>query len=322
MKKLLSLLLVVMMLASCIPAFADATYTVSAAGALKVNKDVKLSGEVVIPDTVDGVTVTSLDGFAFNNQNDVTSIVMPDTIQSMSGSAINFLNNLTSVKLSENLQIIDDMNFCAMKGLTSLTIPASVCFIGDSLTSLQNLQTLTFEGVCPMFGIDKPLSGLNRNCVVYVPDDQVDAYKTALTNGYGTEGQVQPSGKNAVIYDNPADESEFLFDAATGTITGYTGASARLQIPATIGGAPVKAIAEKAFSRNSALCFVIIPEGVETIGNNAFDYCDNLVVVDFPSTLKKIGDSALKAATCPASAGRKVWKKLVQMPFPVTAFRP
>lgn len=292
MKKFLSLLLAVLMIVSCIPAFADATYTVSAAGALKVNKDVKLSGEVVIPDTVDGVTVTSLDSFAFNNQNDVTSIVMPDTIQSMGGSAINFLNGVTSVKLSENLTVIDDMNFCAMKGLTSLTIPASVCFIGDSLTSLQNLQTLTFEGVCPMFGTDNALNGLNRNCVVYVPDDQVDAYKAALTNGYGTEEQVQPSGKNAVIYDNPAAESEFVFDAATGAITGYTGTSARLQIPATIGGAPVKAIAEKAFSRNSALCFVIIPEGVETIGNSAFDHCDNLVVVDFPSTLKKIGDSA------------------------------
>ena len=294
MKKLLSLLLAVMMLVSCIPAFADATYTISAAGALKVNKDVKLSGEVVIPDTVDGVNVTSLDGFAFNNQNDVTSIVMPDTIQSMGGSAINFLNGVTSVKLSENLTVIDDMNFCAMKGLTSLTIPASVCFIGDSLTSLQNLQTLTFEGVCPMFGIDNALNGLNRNCVIYVPDDQVDAYKAALTNGYGTEEQVQPSGKNAVIYDNPAAESEFVFDAATGAITGYTGTSARLQIPSTIGGAPVKAIAEKAFSHNSALCFVIIPEGVETIGNYAFDYCDNLVVVDFPSTLKKIGDSAFE----------------------------
>ena len=67
MKKLLSLLLAVMMLASCIPAFADDTYTISESGALKINSGVKLSGEVVIPETVDGITVTSLDGFAFNN---------------------------------------------------------------------------------------------------------------------------------------------------------------------------------------------------------------------------------------------------------------
>ena len=292
MKKLLSLLLVLVLLLSSIPAFADATWTISAEGALKVNSDVKLSGEVVIPDTVDGVTVTSLDGFAFNNQNDVTSIVMPDTIQSMSSSSINFLNGLTDVKLSENLQIIGDMNFSAMKGLTSLTIPASVCFIGDSMSSLSNLQTLTFEGVCPLFALSEPITGLNRSCVIYVPDDQVDAYKAALTNGYGTEEQVQPSGKNAVIYDKPAAESDFVFDAATGTITGYTGNSARLQIPAAIGGAAVKAIGEKAFSRNSTLCYVVIPEGVETIGNYAFERCDELVVVNFPTSLKKIGDGA------------------------------
>ena len=88
MKKLLSLLLAVMMLASCIPAFADDTWKITPEGALSVNSGVKLSGEVVIPETVDGITVTSLDGFAFNNQTDVTSIVMPDTVQSMgSGGA-------------------------------------------------------------------------------------------------------------------------------------------------------------------------------------------------------------------------------------------
>jgi len=294
MKKSISLILVIILLVSCIPAFADETWTISNSGALKVNSGVKLSGEVVIPETVDGITVTSLDSFAFNNQNDVISIVMPDTIQSMGGSAINFLNGLTSVKLSENLTVIDDMNFCAMKGITNLTIPASVCFIGDSFNSLSNLQTLTFEGVCPMFALDKPVTGLNRSCVIYVPDDQVDAYKAALTNGYGTEEQIQPSGKNAVIYDNPATEADFTFDAATGTITGYTGTTARLQIPATIGGTPVKAIGEKAFYRNSALCYVIIPEGVETIANYAFGQCDNVLVVDFPATLKKIGDGAFE----------------------------
>ena len=291
MKKLLSLLLAVMMLASCIPAFADDTWKITPEGALSVNSGVKLSGEVVIPETVDGITVTSLDGFAFNNQTDVTSIVMPDTVQSMGSGAINFLDGVTSLKLSENLTVISDMNGI-LKGLTELTIPASVRYIGDAFTSMKSMQTLTFEGVCPVFNSQDPLHGISRSAVIYVPDDQVDAYKAALAGGYDIDELVQSSGKNAVVHSNPAYESDFVFDAATGTITGYTGVAAFLEIPTAIGGTPVKAIGEKAFYDNAALFYVIIPEGIESIGNSAFTYCDSLTVVEFPTTLKKIGDNA------------------------------
>ena len=291
MKKLLSLLLAVMMLASCIPAFADDTWKITPEGALSVNSGVKLSGEVVIPETVDGITVTSLDGFAFNNQTDVTSIVMPDTVQSMGSGAINFLDGVTSLKLSENLMVISDMNGI-LKGLTELTIPASVRYIGDAFTSMKSMQTLTFEGVCPVFNSQDPLHGISSSAVIYVPDDQVDAYKAALAGGYDIDELVQPSGKNAVVHSNPAAESDFVFDATTGTITGYTGVAAFLEIPAAIGGTPVKAIGEKAFYDNAALFYVIIPEGIESIGNSAFTYCDSLTVVEFPTTLKKIGDNA------------------------------
>lgn len=291
MKKLLSLLLAVMMLASCIPAFADDTWKITPEGALSVNSGVKLSGEVVIPETVDGITVTSLDGFAFNNQTDVTSIVMPDTVQSMGSGAINFLDGVTSLKLSENLTVISDMNGI-LKGLTELTIPASVRYIGDAFTSMKSMQTLTFEGVCPVFNSQDPLHGISSSAVIYVPDDQVDAYKAALAGGYDIDELVQSSGKNAVVHSNPADESDFVFDATTGTITGYTGVAAFLEIPAAIGGTPVKAIGEKAFYDNAALFYVIIPEGIESIGNSAFTYCDSLTVVEFPTTLKKIGNNA------------------------------
>ena len=68
------------------------------------------------------------------------------------------------------------------------------------------------------------------------------------------------------------------------TITGYTGVAAFLEIPAAIGGTPVKAIGEKAFYDNAALFYVIIPEGIESIGNSAFSGCSSLQSIHFGGT--------------------------------------
>lgn len=134
-KSMVILCAIVCAFAWCFTALADDTWTVTEAGALKVKSGVTLSGEVVLPDAVDGIPVTSLQVGALNNQTGITSIVMPDTIQSMGGSAITFLDGVTNLKLSQNLTVIGDMNGI-LKGLTDLTIPASVRYIGDSFTSL------------------------------------------------------------------------------------------------------------------------------------------------------------------------------------------
>lgn len=119
----------------------------------------------------------------------------------------------------------------------------------------------------------------------------------ALAGSYDIDRQVQPSGKNAVIYSTAAPESDFVFEAATGTITGYTGHAAYLEIPATIGGKPVLSIGEKAFAHNANLAYLVLPEGIESLGNSAFYWCNGLKVVEFPTTLKAIGDSAFAGCT-------------------------
>ena len=75
------------------------------------------------------------------------------------------------------------------------------------------------------------------------------------------------------------------------TITGYAGGGT-VNVPAEIDGAPVTAIGDGAFALNERLTEVRLPEGVRSIGAEAFNDCVSLTSVRLPSTLESIGESA------------------------------
>lgn len=115
----------------------------------------------------------------------------------------------------------------------------------------------------------------------------------------------------------PTDTSLFEFDASTGTILKYNmdASLSDIVIPEKINGVAVVAIGDGAFYRDvapemqelwsrfseqekvvfySKLRSVTIPEGVKTIGNNAFAYNYALTEINLPSTLKYIGEAAFE----------------------------
>jgi hypothetical protein len=100
-----------------------------------------------------------------------------------------------------------------------------------------------------------------------------------------------------------ANPSHFIFDPATGTITGYTGPGGAVVIPSSIDGVAVTAIGNGAFYNCAALTSVTIPESVTSIGAyyftsssygdiisfqrayGAFDNCSGLTSVTIPARL-------------------------------------
>ena len=87
--------------------------------------------------------------------------------------------------------------------------------------------------------------------------------------------------------------SNFLFDADTGTIFEYTDYNAtRIVIPAKINGVPVVAIGDYAFLYCSNLKSVTIPEGVTTVGYAAFAGCSGLTSITIPDSVTEIGSFA------------------------------
>lgn len=87
-------------------------------------------------------------------------------------------------------------------------------------------------------------------------------------------------------------EGDFSFDAATGTITGYTGAGGAVEIPGIIGGVIVTAIGDNAFLQQELITSVTIPGSVKSIGEMAFNFCRNIESVDIKDGVESIGDYA------------------------------
>ena len=291
MKRRFCLVLSLLMLAVCIPALAESAQWNYDAEYCVLRGYSGAGGDVAVPGEINGGTVDVIDINVFTGEA-ITALSLPETVLELRSNAITWCPNLVSVSLPQSLVVINRLNFGNCGALAEVTIPAGVRYIGDSsFTFCESLRKITFEGVCPVIDQDC-FTVLPEDAVAYVPDDQLDAYAEAFASA-GSAVSVQPSGKSAVVVDNNGYvESEFDFDASTGTITSYNGYATYLAIPETIGGAAVKAIGPKAFAQHTYIALAELPEGLETIGDNAFYNCETLARVVFPSTLKRIGDYA------------------------------
>ena len=107
------------------------------------------SDKLVIPDTVMGVPVTTIDNKAVNGWSGITSIVIPDTVSYIGKGAFESCKDLESVYLGNGLKTIDASAFRNCTHLKSVTIPKSVSIIGngafDGGTSLETIKVLNFE---------------------------------------------------------------------------------------------------------------------------------------------------------------------------------
>jgi len=76
---------------------------------------------------------------------------------------------------------------------------------------------------------------------------------------------------------------------STAHVVGYVAEVETLNIPATVNGIPVTAIADSAFESNTKLRRVTIAGGIEKIGSFSFKGCSQLEDIQLPPSLKVIG---------------------------------
>ena len=206
-KRVLSLLLVLMMIVSLVPAMALAeddivAYAVTG-GNIYFNKS---TGEITdcdsevteanIPSEIDGVKVTGIGYKAFGDCTGLTSITIPNSVTYISGGfggctgltsitipnsvtvityfAFSGCTGLTSVKIPDSVTSISECAFGSCTGLTSITIPNSVAHIGWGV----------FQGCTSLTSITLPSSVISIDeCVFLNCPSLTDVYYT------GTEEQ-------------------------------------------------------------------------------------------------------------------------------------
>ena len=265
LKKSISLLLTVMMIITAVPMTAsaatydDLTYKINNGEVTITDCDQSISGDVVIPDTIEGYPVTSIGDYAFAWCYSIESITIPDSVTSIGERAFHNCDSLTSVTIGDSVTSIGGYAFSSCDSLTSITIPDSVTSIGyAAFSDCTSLTSITVDENNAYYSSDKYGVLFNKN-------------KTELIQ--------YPIGNDRTEYTIPASVTtigNFAFECCD-SLTSIT-------IPDS-----VTSIGGHAFSSCNSLTSITIPDSVTSIGDSAFRYCDSLTSVTIGDSVTSIG---------------------------------
>ena len=245
-----------------------------------------------------GNSVVTIGEEAFG-QNQLTNVTIPNSVITIGDYAF-WTNKLTNVNIGNSVTTIKNNAF-AENQLASVIIPDSVKTIERGVFRY-NLTWVNNNLVSVTIGADVTLGGFyDENSSPSFPGNLDSVYNkngkqkgtytrvnTSIEVWTLTGGGNPPGGGTQTFGD-------FLYTetATEVTITGYTGTSKDVSIPAQINGKPVRTIADgynygNGVFQNKQLTSVSIPNSVTTIGEYAF-YGNRLTSVTIPNGVITIG---------------------------------
>ena len=295
--RLLSLPAALLLLPMLLPAYpagaaelSDYTYTVQADGTISITgyrgKDTALE----IPASINGAAVTAIGDHAFEYDQSITSIDLPNSLVSIGAYAFNDCSGLLEIEFPNGLVTVGEGAFFSCTRLTEVTLPES----------LTDLDTDAFYGCTGLTSVTVPGSVKNFG-------DHVFENCTALTTATLGEGLTALPAQT--FYDCPL-LSQVTLPTTLRTIGDrafvHADSLKSIQLPAglkRIGDHAFQASALKAvdtaaaeigteaFSGCQTLSSLTLREGVQTVGENAFSGAP-LQQVNLPASLTTLGTGA------------------------------
>lgn len=233
-------------------------------------RDVKYSGEVIIPATVvnEGITyqVIRIGNSAFYSCPDLTMVDIPEGVTSINDYAFYFCTSLEVLELPNSLERIGIMSLHNCSSLTSLYIPRNLTEIGrNALGGCSSITNYMCSGMNPYF---KTVGG-----VLFTKDmTQIVAYPPAAT---------------ATTYDIPSTVTTIWQRTFN-----YANNLTEITIPEG-----VTWVGPGAFMECDGIVSLDFPNGVQHIGASGFCGCDNLISVHLPASLDTITNSMVSELT-------------------------
>ena len=246
-------------------------------------------------------SVTKIGFAAFAWCSGLTSVTIGNGVTTIGGWAFELCSKLTSISISNSVTSIGYSAFYGCSSLTSITIPNSVTSIGsfafDACTKLSDLRFEDGEKTLSL-GYNGAGEGLFYACplkTLYLGRNL--SYSTSQSDGYSP------------FYDNTSLTSVTIGDSVTTIKTnafGYcsglkgvyiTDLAAWCNIEFGNYSANPLFYAEKLYLNNELVTDLVIPEGVETIKNYAYNGCTGLTSITIPNSVTFIGNSAFNGCT-------------------------
>ena len=244
--------------------------------------------DVVIPETVNGITITSIGSRAFEENTGIVSVTIPDTVTLILNAAFSGCSSLESVNI-ENVTSIRNFAFYECSSLKELTLNADVEIGRSAFENCYMLEKLTVPG---------------RETHIY----WIEGLENLSVYGYGGSwAQYYALLYNIPFYDIETGERierEFVIEPDTGTVVRYNGTDTDVVIPEEVDGIVVEAIGNAFAGTN--ITSITMPDSVTAVYYDAFYGCSELKRVELSQRMTRlvdcfIGCESLEYIRIPAS---------------------
>ncbi len=242
---------------------------------------------VVIPESV-----STIETLAFFCCTGLESIVIPDSVTTIEDRAFEKCCSLASVTLPKDLFQIGAYLFCECSGLMSVHIPEGVNSIGQyafnscsNLASISIPETVTTIENCAFYGCSKLTS-------VVIPEGVLSIGQMAFGNCNLSFISI-PLSTSFIGYSAFAKNSKqvHIRGNCPGRPSAYIDPDCLISYEIIDG---VSSIGNNAFQGCNNLSSIVIPDGVTSIGQYAFDGCNSLPAIIIPESVSDIGHYAFQ----------------------------
>lgn len=227
-----------------------------------------VAAEVDVPETIDGVPVSSVGAGAFQEAGELTEVTLPGSVTKVGDWAFSYLEQLERVVLPSQVTALGADAFRGCAGLLEVYLPESLGELGEDAFA-----------DCPQ--------------VTVLAD-----------TGSFASAEAQRLGLNTI--DPLLAGSEFTYEKREGTLalTGYTGSQAVLELPLSRTRRAVSVVAGGAFEANSVITQVTVPEGYTAIERGAFAGIAQPLTLVLPDGLQILEEGAFEGSNSITLKGR------------------
>lgn len=289
------LLLLFLLLTPPVLSQAQFTFTSNSDGSLNISEYTGPGGAVVIPNTTNGLLITSIGDAAFFEKTNLTSVTVGTNVAIVADQAFSY-SSMTSVTLPASVTNIAFDAFLDCNSLTAITVAANNPDFSSMAGVLFNQNQTTLigfpEGKAGAYSVPASVTNIG----VYAFNDSSNLTSVALSSNvvsiedyafYDCPGLISIT----VDPNNPSFSSlaGVLFDKSQDTLIAYPVANLATSytVPDTVTN-----IGMEAFFGCPNLTTLTLGTNVVIVGNAAFEYCSALASITFPNSVTVIGGDA------------------------------